>query len=100
MTTSISEQINSLLPQTQCEACSYEGCKPYAEAIASGKDSIEKCEPGGRETLVKIAGLLNTDPEPYMQGVIAREKPPLLARIIGAECICFPDPMMASTGQA
>ena len=30
------EQIDALLPQTQCGQCSYPGCSPYAEAIASG----------------------------------------------------------------
>ncbi len=31
----IVDQINALLPQTQCGQCGYPGCKPYAEAIAS-----------------------------------------------------------------
>ncbi|MBT9532049.1 MAG: RnfABCDGE type electron transport complex subunit B, partial [Pseudomonas sp.] len=30
----IAEQVNALLPQTQCGQCGYPGCKPYAEAIA------------------------------------------------------------------
>ena len=42
----IAEQINALLPQTQCGQCGYPGCKPYAEAIAAG-DKINKCPPGG-----------------------------------------------------
>ena len=34
------ERVNALLPQTQCGKCSYDGCLPYAEAIASGKADI------------------------------------------------------------
>ena len=40
----ISEQINALLPQTQCGQCGYPGCRPYSEAIADG-DAINKCPP-------------------------------------------------------
>ena len=52
------ENINDLLPQTQCGQCGYPGCKPYAEAIASG-ESINKCSPGGEKTILKMADLLN-----------------------------------------
>jgi electron transport complex protein RnfB len=30
------EQIDSLLPQTQCGQCGFPGCRPYAESIADG----------------------------------------------------------------
>ena len=29
-------QIEALLPQTQCRQCGYDGCAPYAQAIAQG----------------------------------------------------------------
>ncbi|MEN2838871.1 Ion-translocating oxidoreductase complex subunit B [Mannheimia haemolytica] len=32
----IVDQIDALLPQSQCGQCGYPGCKPYAEAIANG----------------------------------------------------------------
>ena len=41
----IVEQIDTILPQTQCGQCGYPGCRPYAEAIANG-DEINKCPPG------------------------------------------------------
>ena len=28
------EQVDAILPQTQCGQCSYPGCRPYATAIA------------------------------------------------------------------
>lgn len=56
----IVNKIDALLPQSQCGQCGYPGCRPYAEAIASG-DSITKCVPGGRQTVIKIAELLGVD---------------------------------------
>ena len=51
------EQIDALLPQTQCGQCGYPGCKPYAQAIANG-DEINKCPPGGDATIKKLADLM------------------------------------------
>ncbi len=56
----IVEQIDSLLPQTQCGQCGYPGCRPYAEAIANG-DTINKCPPGGQTTINAIADLLDVE---------------------------------------
>lgn len=57
----IVEQINSLLPQTQCGQCGHPGCKPYAQAIANG-DAINKCPPGGEGTIIELANLLDLEP--------------------------------------
>ena len=43
------DQIDAILPQTQCGQCNYPGCRPYAEAIASGEAPINQCPPGGQE---------------------------------------------------
>ena len=40
----LAEQIDALLPQTQCGNCGYPGCKPYAQAIVDG-EPINKCPP-------------------------------------------------------
>ncbi|GEA51671.1 electron transport complex subunit B [Vibrio inusitatus NBRC 102082] len=56
----IVEQIDSILPQTQCGQCGYPGCRPYAEAIANG-DEINKCPPGGEATIQKLADLMGVD---------------------------------------
>jgi H+/Na+-translocating ferredoxin:NAD+ oxidoreductase subunit B len=56
----IVDQLDSLLPQTQCGQCSYPGCRPYAEAIANG-DAINKCPPGGQATINAIADLLDVE---------------------------------------
>ena len=59
----IVEQINDLLPQTQCGQCGYPGCKPYANAISQG-DEINKCPPGGEATIKKLADLLGREAKP------------------------------------
>lgn len=55
------EQIDRLLPQTQCRRCGFQGCLPYAEAIAAGRTPINRCPPGGEATIGALARLLNTD---------------------------------------
>lgn len=57
------EQIDNLLPQTQCGQCGYPGCKPYAEAIANG-DDINKCPPGGEATIKNLAELMGVEAKP------------------------------------
>ncbi len=59
----IVDQINDILPQTQCGQCSYPGCKPYAEAIANG-EAINKCPPGGEAGIQALADLLDMEPIP------------------------------------
>lgn len=55
---SLIQRIDALLPQTQCGKCGHPGCKPYAEGIAQG-EAINKCPPGGQETIAGLAKLLN-----------------------------------------
>lgn len=52
------EQINALLPQTQCGQCTYPGCRPYAQAIFDGQAPINQCPPGGTATIELLAKLL------------------------------------------
>jgi electron transport complex protein RnfB len=58
------DQIDALLPQTQCGQCSYPGCRPYAEAIAAGEADINQCPPGGEAGIQALAELLGVDPKP------------------------------------
>lgn len=81
----LSDQINSILPQTQCGQCGYPGCRPYAEAIAEG-DSINKCPPGGEDTIQALANLLDVEPEP-LDAEHGAEAEPTVAYIREAECI-------------
>lgn len=52
------DALDALLPQTQCMQCGYEGCRPYAQAMASGQADINRCPPGGPQTITALAALL------------------------------------------
>ncbi|MSR00263.1 MAG: RnfABCDGE type electron transport complex subunit B [Gammaproteobacteria bacterium] len=52
-------EIHALLPHTQCTRCGFTGCQPYAEAIADNTAAINRCPPGGAETIKALARLLN-----------------------------------------
>jgi electron transport complex protein RnfB len=78
------QRIDALLPQTQCGKCGHPGCKPYAEGIASG-EAINKCPPGGQETIAGLALLLRV---PALELDTSRgEAPAQVAYIREAECI-------------
>ncbi|MBA4502340.1 electron transport complex subunit RsxB [Marinobacterium marinum] len=81
----IVEQIDALLPQTQCGQCGYPGCRPYAEAIANG-DAINKCPPGGQSTIESLADLLDVEAIP-LDAEHGEEKPKMIAFIREDECI-------------
>jgi electron transport complex protein RnfB len=88
------EAIEDCLPQTQCGLCDYPGCKPYAEAIFHNEVTIDHCHPGGEKTLDALANLLQIDPEPMRQTVVAQQEPPMVALIDKDACIgctkCLP----------
>jgi Na+-translocating ferredoxin:NAD+ oxidoreductase subunit B len=55
---SLVKRINRALPQTQCGQCGHPGCLPYARSISLGEAS-NKCPPGGHETILELAEMLN-----------------------------------------
>jgi electron transport complex protein RnfB len=87
------DQIDALLPQTQCTRCGYDGCRPYSEAIANDPAPINQCPPGGAATIAALATLLHREPLPLNpeNGV---EGPALVAVIDEDRCIgcvkCLP----------
>jgi len=83
---SVVEQINELLPQTQCGQCDYPGCRPYAEAIASGEADINQCPPGGEAGVKALADLLGREPKP-LNASHGETKPPVVAVIDEDRCI-------------
>ena len=58
VTKTLADQVEDLLPQTQCTKCGYAGCRPYAQAIADGTADINQCPPGGIEGVARLASLL------------------------------------------
>jgi len=80
------EQVNALLPQTQCGQCGHPGCRPYAEAIVVHQAPLNRCPPGGEATIVALADLLNRPvvaPDPDY----GLREPPMVAVIDEAACI-------------
>lgn len=82
----IADQIDKLLPQTQCGQCSFAGCRPYAEAMAAGEADINRCPPGGEATIQALADLLEVAVKP-LDEECGEEAPKTLAVIVEDRCI-------------
>ena len=82
MTAACAAQIDRLLPQTQCRECGYDGCLPYAQALAAGEAAVNLCTPGGEAVMRDIAGLLGKPPLAPV-----KIQTPALAWIDEAACI-------------
>ena len=80
------DQINAILPQTQCRQCGFQGCLPYAAAIASGTADINQCPPGGDEGIIELAHLLGVNPKP-LNPRNGEYKPKSVAFIVEQDCI-------------
>ena len=80
------ERIDRLLPQTQCGQCNYPGCRPYAQAIASGEADINQCPPGGEAGVRALAELLGREPKP-LNPEHGEVKAPVVALIVEDDCI-------------
>ena len=93
MTATSAHAIDALLPQTQCTRCGYNGCKPYAEAIARGEAEINQCPPGGEATIDALAALTGRARLP-LNPANGIEGPLLVAQIDEERCIgcvkCLP----------
>jgi electron transport complex protein RnfB len=97
------DQIDALLPQTQCGQCEFPGCRPYAMAIADNKADINQCPPGGEATVQKLAELLNRE----IKSLAKPETPKQVAVIDEENCIgcvkCIPacpvDAIIGARGQ-
>lgn len=81
------DDIDALLPQTQCKECEFPGCRPYAQALQRGEVTIDRCPPGGTTTLIALAELLKVDATPYLDGMRAKTRAPSHAFIRENECI-------------
>lgn len=82
------DNIDAILPQTQCGQCGYPGCRPYAEALAEGDAEINQCPPGGEAGVRALADLLGRDPLP-LAGVEGEgaEPPQMVAVVEESTCI-------------
>ncbi len=81
----LAEQINRVLPQTQCTKCGYDGCRPYAEAIVAG-EAINRCPPGGPEVIEALAQLTDQHAR-ALDPAVGEHTPQTIAFIREDECI-------------
>ncbi|MEG3619949.1 electron transport complex subunit RsxB [Magnetovibrio sp. PR-2] len=49
------QEIEDMLPGSQCGQCGYPGCAPAAEAVANGQAPVTMCPPGGRALAQALA---------------------------------------------
>jgi len=82
----LAQRIDALLPQTQCTKCGYDGCRPYAEAIARDDADINQCPPGGEAGVARLAALLGRPAKP-LNPANGEYRPPQVALIDEATCI-------------
>jgi electron transport complex protein RnfB len=82
----LAKRIDALLPQTQCTKCGFNGCLPYAQAMASGEANINRCPPGGTSGIAKLATLLGRKALP-LDEACGVEAPRRVALIIEEHCI-------------
>jgi electron transport complex protein RnfB len=83
----LADRIDALLPQTQCTKCGYDGCRPYARAIAADEADIDRCPPGGQAGVIALAALLGRAEAPPIDTTRGPTRPWHAARIDGEACI-------------
>ena len=83
---SLAERLDRLLPQTQCGQCGFEGCRPYAEALARHEADVDRCPPGGDAGALALAKLLGVRPLPYDRER-GTQQPPRVALVVETDCI-------------
>lgn len=79
------DRLDAVLPQTQCRRCGYDGCRPYAEAIAGGA-AINRCPPGADIVVGKLASITGR-PAVALDRSCGDPGPLTVARIDEAACI-------------
>jgi electron transport complex protein RnfB len=82
----LTERLDRLLPQTQCGQCGYDGCRPYAQAMARGEAGVDRCPPGGDAGARALAQVLGVPAIPFDRSR-GEHKAPQVAVIVEADCI-------------
>ena len=63
------EQISEVLPQANCGACGYAGCRAFAEAVVKGEAATNGCPVGGEEVTKYIADALGVTAEKVIKKI-------------------------------
>lgn len=55
------DELEALMPGSQCGQCGFPGCRPAAEALASGEAPVTLCPPGGSALAEQFARILGVE---------------------------------------
>jgi len=90
----LTDQLEDILPQTQCTKCGYPDCRGYAQAMASGEALPNRCPPGGEEGIKRLSKVLISiypqdafDLHPTIDTECGVERPRPVAFIDSQKCI-------------
>jgi len=81
----IVDEIEQVMPGTNCGQCGYPGCRSAAEAVAGGAAPVTLCPPGGRDLAVVLAGITGAELPAAGSGGLA-EAEPVVAFIFEDHC--------------
>jgi len=81
----LAARIDAVLPQTQCRRCGFDGCRPYAEAVAQG-EAINRCPPGG-DAVIETLSRLTSRPVVHLDATRGVHGPLVVALVDEARCI-------------
>jgi electron transport complex protein RnfB len=83
------DEVEAMMPASNCGQCGYPGCGPAAEAVVKGEALVTLCPPGGRALAEALAAKLGVDAD--LSGM--EDKGPQLAFVREATCVgctrCF-----------
>jgi len=83
------DEINAMLPGTNCGQCGFPGCPAASEALVSGEAPVSLCPPGGKALAESLAEKLGVS----FDASAMEDGPAKLARVNEALCIgcvkCF-----------
>lgn len=63
------EQISELLPQANCGACGYSGCRAFAESVVRGIVEPNGCPVGGEDTASQITDIMGLKPAEFVKKI-------------------------------
>ncbi len=81
------EALLEVLPHSQCQACGYLGCAPFARALAEGAANEDGCEPGGSLVRSRLSRRTGVSAPLSAWEALVPLPPPSTARIKPEECI-------------
>lgn len=77
------DEVEQMMPGSQCGQCGFPGCRPAAEALVAGNAPATLCPPGGMALAEKLANKLSL--ELVLDDMV--DQAPMVAKVSEATCI-------------